>query len=371
VHVVIEAPLVDERPTGSAIHLVQLVRALRELRPEMRLTSVHSGIHRGDAHLASSDRINAGVAPVTVPVPTTLLRAVESWLQVPRRRWFTGPFDVYHQFHTDALPAAPSRKLLVTVHDTVQIRWPQAEGRLHRNARRVVRRASGVVTVSNFSREELVSAYGIDQKRVHVIHNGVDTNRFTPEVSANVRERVRRRLGLTRPYFLYLGGFTPRKNLPRLLEAYAASGTKSFLDLVIAGPAGMPLSPVASLAAELGIQREVRQLGYVDDRDIPILYASASALAYPSLYEGFGLPVLEAYASGVPVLTSNTTALPEVAGPYATLVDPTDVSQIAAGLTAVLDDSVDAREGRLAHARGFSWTEVARRLLDLYEAMVG
>ncbi|MFQ3661823.1 MAG: glycosyltransferase family 1 protein, partial [Chloroflexaceae bacterium] len=172
---------------------------------------------------------------------------------------------------------------------------------------------------------------------------------------------------LEAPYFLYIGTIQPRKNLTRLIEAFAHAGPDDAL-LVIAGRRGWLSEPIVRRVAELGLTNRVRFPGYVPDADLPALLSGALAFVFPSLYEGFGMPVLEAMACGAPVLTSTTSALPEVAGDAALLVDPCDTDAIAAALRRLAADAplrASLRARGLVRAADFTWERCARKTLDV------
>jgi glycosyltransferase involved in cell wall biosynthesis len=178
------------------------------------------------------------------------------------------------------------------------------------------------------------------------------------------------------PYILYVGSIEPRKNLPRLLVAYAHLRRRGSTRwrLVVAGPRKWKSGPVYDAVARLELAEHVHFAGFVPEADLPALYNGADLFAFPSLYEGFGLPVLEAMACGTPVVTANTSSLPEVAGAAALLVDPSDVEEIAGALRRVLEDPAlarDLRERGLARAAQFSWERTARATVAVYEKVLG
>jgi glycosyltransferase involved in cell wall biosynthesis len=187
-------------------------------------------------------------------------------------------------------------------------------------------------------------------------------------------DRVRRRYGLPERFALFLGAMEPRKNLLRLLDAWAniKPAIRHETWLVVAGADGWLNDGVRARVAALGLTDHVRFTGYVDSDDVAALYSLATVFAYPSLWEGFGLPVLEAMACGTPVLASDVSSLPEVAGDAAVLVSPTDVEAIADGLTRLLDDAAlraDLVARGLRRAAGFSWERCARETLAVYRAV--
>ena len=271
------------------------------------------------------------------------------------------------------LPARVAR--VVTVHDLV---WKHAGETMRPMSRwldsilmpEAVRLADRVITVSGHTAEDLLREMPSARGKVFPIPLG--TSFLAPAAS---RESLTS-LGLTEPYFLFVGTLEPRKNLTRLLEAFARlpDSLRNGAVLAIAGGKGWGGVDVATIAERFGIGDRVRVLGYVDDSQLATLYAHALFLAMPSLYEGFGLPLLEAMSHGTPVLTSNCASMPEVAGDAGMLVDPCDVDSVAHGLSELL--SHDARRNALAclakpHAASFSWDRAAEDTLRIFDDAIG
>jgi glycosyltransferase involved in cell wall biosynthesis len=270
-------------------------------------------------------------------------------------------------------PAGPDQKLVVTVHDVAFLVAPQLFPRQWRTMfrmglRAAVRRADAIITPSRNTAEDLITKTKVDPERVFVVPEGVSRGSTDSDP-----DQVLSRLKVHPPYLLFVGTLEPRKNLVRLIRAYrraAASGIPHAL--VLAGPLGWHHQ---QLHRELALRGpgDVLLTGALSEGDLDALYAHASAFVYPALYEGFGLPVLEAMSRGVPVITSNTSSIPEVAGDAAIGVDPESVRDIAAAIGEVLTDPALAEKlaalGR-ARAERFSWDEAARQTLQLYERVL-
>jgi len=237
---------------------------------------------------------------------------------------------------------------------------------------RAARDADAIIAISQHTKTEIISLLAVPPERVTVVHLGVDPI-FRPRTPEEVAA-VRRRLGLTRPYLLFVGTAEPRKNLPRLVEAMArcrAAGLKG-VDLVLAGKSAWGSDALRACVDRRGMAEVVRFPGYVAAEDLPALYSGAEALALPSLAEGFGMPLLEAMACGTPVVASRTTSIPEVAGDAGVLFDPEDVEDIVGALIRVVTDSelratLVARG--LARAAQFTWERTAKETLAVYEAV--
>ncbi len=235
-----------------------------------------------------------------------------------------------------------------------------------------IKRAAVVCTISNVSREEIVSAYKVPRDKVRVVHLGVNPSfRLQTEMQlASLRDKY----ALKRPYFLFVGAWEPRKNLPRLIEAFVLfrRDTGADYELILAGPKGSGEAEINRLLDDPEIAARVRYLGFLPEEDKPGIYAAADALTFPSLGEGFGLPIIEAFASGTPVLTSNVSCMPEVAGDAALFFNPEDVADIARTMKMVMQPALrqELREKGLSRAKMFTWDNLAGETEKLYvEAM--
>lgn len=283
--------------------------------------------------------------------------------------------DLFHATHYVIPPLARARAV-VTIHDIIHVLYPQflpnRAALIYARVmiRRALKRADRILTVSYNSKRDLVDYFGIPPARIDVVYNGV-ASRFRADVPRAERDRVAARYGLPRPYLLFLGGEKPHKNVRNVIRAFAEARRERALPhcLVLAGPMPRNRNRVEALISALELDGCVHRPGIVPEEDLPGLYAGADAFLYPTLYEGFGLPVIEAMACGVPVLTSSTSALQEVAGGYAYLVDPMDVSAIARGIVTLATDP--ARRAEFAElgrrrARDFSWDRAAEQTLKIY-----
>ncbi len=257
---------------------------------------------------------------------------------------------------------------VVTIHDCAFFDWP--DGFTPAFARwyqclvpRLARRAARILTVSSFSRDRICELFGVSPQKIVVAPNGVG-NHWRPASEQDVAD-VRARLGLAQPYVLYVGSIEPRKNLSRLLAAWEQLGAeKDGVALVLVGAQG-------HVFRDAGVERlpsDVRSIGFLPDGDLRCLFSGAEAFAFPSLYEGFGLPVLEAMACGAPVVCSRAAALREVAGDAAVLVDPLDIESIGDGLKKMLGDRElrqQLRERGFVRAAQFSWDATAQQVWDV------
>lgn len=264
---------------------------------------------------------------------------------------------------------------VVTVHDlnfevSPETIHPIRRAYLRRITRRSVHRARKVIAISQSTASDIVRLYGVPNEKIAVIPYGLDAI-FTPENARALEPMVRQRYPLPERFLLFVGTLEPRKNLPRLLEAYALARQHADLPpLVLAGAPGWQHERILTHARELGVKSHIVFAGYIPREHLPGVYAAASALLYPSLYEGFGLPPLEAMGCGTPVLVANTSAMPEVVGDGGILVDPRDPHQIAEGILRITQDRMlrqQIMEQGLERAKRFRWEEAARRTLEVLE----
>ncbi len=264
---------------------------------------------------------------------------------------------------------------VITIHDLSFLRHPQffrASNRLYLTwmTGLACRRAAAVIAVSHFTAREAVELLHLPAERVHVVHNGVDPM-FRPLPDEDV-ERFRQEQALPPRFILHLGTLEPRKNIITLVRAFARLRIPD-VHLVIAGGKGWFYDAIFAEVARLGIQTRVHFPGYVPTETLPFWYNAAHVVAYISHYEGFGLPVLEAMASGTPTLTGTTTSLPEVAGDGAHLVPPNDVAAVAEGLRYLIQDDAareTLRQRGLAQAARFSWQRAAQQTIDVYHQTI-
>jgi glycosyltransferase involved in cell wall biosynthesis len=270
-------------------------------------------------------------------------------------------------------PVSPDQRLVVTVHDLAFRRFPELFPHTWRwlyraGLRAAVKRADAILVPSQSTADDLLTTTSLEPSRIHVTP-------LAPSLVASDQDSAEtlERLGVARPYVLSVGTQEPRKNLERLVRAYRQVAPDVPHALVLAGAPGWRTEALEAELTRPGPGTIVRT-GSVSGGDLDVLYRGADIFAYPSLYEGFGLPVLEAMARGVPTLASNVSSLPQVAGDAALLVDPTDVSEIAEGLARLLTETGladDLRHRGLQRAATFTWAATARATLDVYRHLMG
>lgn len=284
--------------------------------------------------------------------------------------------DVFHCQYMG--PPFLTMPYVVTIHDILHETHPEFyKGLLRYFMCRCypfsARRAARVLTVSEYSRQEIIKHYRIPEHRLAVTYNAV-SGEFRPVTDPQRIQQVKRKYGIGSNYILFVGRLEPRKNIPNLIRAYHL--LKERLDsppkLVIAGMKDFMFEHLFETTARLKLVNDVVFTGRVDQEDLPVIYSAADLFVYPAYAEGFGIPPLEAMACGVPVITSNTTSLPEVVGNAAMMVPPEDITALSQAMAQVLKNpevQQDMRARGLRRVRLFSWTQTAARLLETYQAV--
>ena len=284
--------------------------------------------------------------------------------------------ELFHAPHYVLPPLTPCRSV-VTIHDCIHLRFPQyLPSRLaYAYARSslwvATHRSNRVLTVSEASKRDILRYFRIPEQKIDVIYNAID-ERLGETPSPEEIERVRERYQLNAPFVLYAGNIKPHKNLERLIEAFHTLRQDPDLGHVKLLIIGDEISKYATLRRAVHrykLHKYVRFFGFVSDTTLAVLYRLARVFVFPSLYEGFGFPPLEAMASGTPVITSNVSSLPEVVGDAALLIDPLDPNEIAQAMRRVLMDSDlrdDLRQRGLRRVKEFSWERSVRRVREIY-----
>jgi len=364
--------------TGVGNYTFNLLRELLALDSLNEYTLFFNSLRRPlPRHPAWTGRANVVVRHWRVPGPW--LHRAWQWFRFPPVELFAGRADIIHAPAAIVPPSRRGAAMVVNVHDCYFMLHPEhgdSLGGLYLRATlpRALRRCQAVICLSEFTRGEVLEFFEIEEGRTSVAHPGVDTSVFHPMRESERLEAVRVRLNLPRDFLLTVATLEPRKNLETLLRAMAR--LRDILSdppvLVCAGAEGFQSAALYRLMTDLRLSPNVAFTGYVPDEDMPVLYNMALALVMPSLYEGFGLPVLEAMACGTPVIASDIPALREAGGDVAQYAPPTDpVAMAEAMRDLVLSDSrrTAAYERGLARAAGFPWRETARKVLAVYERL--
>jgi glycosyltransferase involved in cell wall biosynthesis len=370
-HIAIDAHAVGTGLAGNESYITNLIEALAEVDTRNRYTLYVTKREAVERYRARWPHV---FVRLTVP-HTPLVRIPLTLVAELRRR----PVDVLHVQYT-APPLAPC-PVVATIHDLSFEHLPETFKRRSRfqlrfTVRRTARRAAQVITSSDYSRRDIVKTYGIPQERVSVTPLAASPC-FAPVTDAGEVKRVLARYGIEGDYILAVGSIQPRKNLVRLLAAYAhlrrtrAGGRLP--RLVLAGKRAWLYNETLRAVESYELHNFVTFTGYVSEADLPALYTGALCFVYPSYFEGFGLPPLEAMQCGTPVIAGERTSLPEVLGEAGILVDPFDEYALADAIARVIDDAglrATMRHEGLERAQLFDWRETARLTLAVYERAV-
>ena len=359
VHLVINATELGRQRGGNESYIAGVLAGLAALRPPLEVTLLTCNWGKALNLPYPFRQVNLG--PYR-RLPFLL------WQQTLALRRLKADWYLSHFFLPPLLPCRGA----VLVYDLSFRAYPEYFPRtvawyMTRLTGLAIRQAERILTISEFSRQELCRFYPVKQDRVYNLLGGVGSE-FRPLSDGSElagEQAILERYGLTRPYIFALGNIHPRKNLGRLLEAYATLKSRqcSLPTMVWGGLERWDSSELVTEARERGVNLP----GFIAQEDLPTLYRQAEMLIYPSLYEGFGLPPIEAMACGTPVITSNTTSLPEVVGTAALTVNPTSVEAIAAAIAQLLDDNSlreKLQQAGIKRAREFTWPRTSQRLLE-------
>lgn len=369
-HIAIDAHAVGSGLAGNETYIANLIEALAEIDTANRYTLYVTKREAVDRFRNRWPNFNTRL---TLP-HTPLVRIPVTLVAELRRR----PVDLLHVQYT-APPFAPC-PVIPTIHDLAFEHLPETFKRrswmqLRLTVRRTASRAAHIITVSDFSRRDIIDTYGIAPEQITVTPEAAP-GAFAPADESEI-ERVRARYKIEGDYILAVGSIQPRKNLARLLRAYSDLLRRRTHDklprLVLVGKRAWLYEETLRSVNRLGLTSNVTFTGYVPEGDLPPLYSGALCFVYPSYFEGFGLPPLEAMKCGAPVITGNRTSLPEVIGNAGLMVDPFDTAALAEAIRRMIDDAElrrTSRERGFKRARTFDWRETARLTLKAYERAV-
>lgn len=349
--------------TGTGVYCEELIRAYQE---KFKTDQV---IHT----YRLSRRIKGREFLLPVPANARQDTLLDPWTYFKGSR-----YDIFHGLNS-RLPLLANSQMVATVHDLFSIfgEFSEPSFRESQSAklRQMINRAHHIIAPSSFTRGQLVDRLGVAADKVTVVSEGV-RNLFLQKDSREKSQKfVATQLKIKNPYFLFVGSLEKRKNVAGLVRGYArfAALTTATPDLVLVGPPGFGYADIQSEIERSGVMHKIKLMGFVGESSLADLYRACEAFVYLSLEEGFGIPVIEAMACGVPVITSNTTSLPEVGGGYSWLVGPEEAEEIAATLLRVAGKTSEVvrkvREGQV-YAQKKTWTKVAEETRQVYEKVL-
>lgn len=372
-------PLISDRMTGIGWCEAGQTTAMARLHPENNYT--YNFFSRKDDHI-KLERLapfSENIKPNLVHFSGYLYRAMSTFVPVPYSMFFGKNADIIHFFNYIAPPKVHGRTV-ITVHDMVYKAFPETvRGRtkimLNTGLKQSMKRADIIVTDSEFSKTEIIKYFPQHENKIKVVPCGVDLQKFKPCENPERILKVKKSLEIEGDYFLYLGTIEPRKNLERLINAYHIfnQNVKNPPKLVLAGGKGWLYDSIFQRVTDLKLTEQVIFTKYVPSEDMNPLMCGALAFVFPSIYEGFGMPPLEAMACGVPVLSSDSASLPEVTGDCAVICDAYSEESIADGLQRLYSDE-NLRKNLsirgLDRAKNFTWDKSAEMLYNIYKELV-
>ncbi|RJR30282.1 glycosyltransferase family 1 protein [Candidatus Microgenomates bacterium] len=353
--------------TGTATYTQELVRVLCKFR-ELELYLFGSSLRRQEklVDFLASLPDTATIHSKLYSLPQSILTFLWNSLHVGSIENFIEKVDVFHT--SDWLEPKAKAPKVTTIHDLIVYKYPEflPEEIVVNQKRRlewVKKESAAIIADSQSTKEDIMHYLKIPAPKIHVIYLGVDKMFY--KRSVDEINQVRKKYRLPAQYFLSVGTREPRKNLEQVIKAYSLLNNKE-VSLAIAGNYGW--------GEDVALQKGIKLLGFVDQNDLPALYSGAEAFVYPSIYEGFGLPVLEALACGAPVVTSNRGSLGEIADKIAIEVDPENAASIASGMSEILSLSNMKRKllvkKGIAHSRKYTWEETARKTVNVYKSVI-
>lgn len=355
------SPVADGNWTGVGNYIINLISNISKIDKENKYYLCYRFSHiKNKARILKIDQDNFSTKII----------------QEPLNLIFQLKLDIFHGL-ADRLPWAYRAKNIVTIHDigAAVLKDDYASKRfkdmmIKRYDKMLNKKqADMVITVSEFTKKEILKHFSYPEGKIRVIYHGVKKI-FRPQNETGVNS-AKEKYGINNDYFIYVGALNLRKNILRLLEAFKIFSQKNkTVDLVLAGNLSYGHEEISERIIKLKLDGRVKMIGYLKNEELASLYGGAKALVFPSLYEGFGLPAVEAMACGTPVLASNTASMPEIAGNAACLVDPEDVSDIAKNLSVLAEDEnlrKILREKGLERAKIFSWEKAAQETIKIYQ----
>ena len=379
-------PVCAPQPTGIGMVEIELCKRMIKKYPENDyLFTCFSLRHNGEKRERIRSRAEGKAKIKIFPLLSSgLYKMIGSVLPLPYRMFFGGRSEITHFFNF-VIPFGVRGKRVCTIHDLAFKRYPETVNLktrkyLEYSIKKTIKRADKIVVVSKFTADELTELYGVPSEKIAVIYNGVDFDLYNGNIDREAADAVLEKRELERgKYFFYLGTIEPRKNIYRMVGAYAkcamrlkAEG-KEVPKLVLGGKLGWYYDEILERIKKENIEDNIRLLGYVDENEKPSLYSGALAFTFPSLYEGFGLPIAEAMACGTPVLTSNSTSLAEIAGDSAILCDAMSEEDMAEGMYRLATEPelrAELSAKGPMRAREFDWDASAEKLYKLYGEVI-
>lgn len=369
--------LLEENKTGIGWTVERLISHIELQKNNQYQLNYFAFIHQKRKHDLMQGYVSKGYTLKSCGwFPLGVYRRLWNHLPIPYSLFMGGDADVT-QFFNYVVPPGVKGKSAVYIYDMVYKACPETMEEITRkymeeNVEKSCQRADAIITISEFSKREIIKYLGIPKEKIWVVPCGVDLDRFHPDYATEDIRAVKKRYNIGGDYFLYLGTLEPRKNIPAILLAYRRlkeERNDPIPDLVLAGKKGWGYDQIFSLVQKYGLEQNVVFTGYVSEEDKPLLLSGAICFLFPSLYEGFGIPPLEAMACGTPAIVSDQASLPEVVGEGALIVGTEETDRMAAGMEKLWSDQEfrqDMSKKAWERAKGYSWDRAAETLQRVY-----
>ncbi len=346
--VIFDVGIIGRKKFGIAYAVLEQMKALKAL--DVQVVNLAVGWRGLNEHVELMQE--NGFAVIKIKIPLKMARLL-NFLRIPFERFFLGKFDVFYQIGVHANRVIPARKYFLAVHDMVS-KYYEEEEQLPYYTAKLFKKVKSLITVSEFSKKEITKYYDVLPKKIKVIANGCNFKRFNQKVLQKETVTLRKELKLPSKYFFMYGGSSPRKNI-KLIEASASL---------------LPLPVVIAGNSTMKKKKNIISLGYLEEKKLELILKNSVALLFPSLYEGFGLPVLEALACGVSVLCAASSSLPEVSGGNALFFDPYDKKDFLVKVRMLLKNKGQREKNiknGLAWVKNFSWQNSAEKLKKVFK----
>jgi len=381
----IDATALPSRPVGAGNYIIQLIRAIAGstmINEPLLDSSQPNGlefvifVQRSRLELLNVEE-TPNLHLIVLPDISPSMRLLWEQISFPKLA-INQHLDLLHSLHY-TMPLAYPGRTVVTFHDMTFFLFPHHHTLPKRYFFRFFIRASSrqavaLIADSESTRQDAIRLVGVSPGKIFTVQLGV-TQEFRPMRDNTILQQARQKYHLPEHYLLYVGMIEPRKNLPTLLQAYAAVADQMpDHRLVVVGPKGWMVENILQQAGQLNISDKVYFTGYVEQVDLPLIYNMADVFIYPSVYEGFGLPVLEAMACGTPVITSNVSSMPEIIGDAGVLVTPNDSQALARSLLELINDPMERQRlsiRGLERAAAFTWKRTAEKTIAVYRHILG
>lgn len=374
--------LFEQQKTGIGWNAKKLIDCLIQ-RPELECT-LNCFLMKDKARtekILRKYRDSGCIINQSLWMPARIYYHLERIVPFPYR-WIFGKKAEVTQFFNYTIPAGTAGKKLTIIHDVAFLAHPETVTKrtyrwLSRNIRSYCSRAEEILTVSEFSRQEIHRYLGIPLEKIQVVYNGVDTEQYHPDYSEEQIRASMAKYHVNGHYILYMGTLEPRKNIETLIKAYGIlkeTYAENIPKLVLAGKKGWLYDSIFQMVQDLGLEKQVIFTGYVEAEDAAPLFCGAEMFVFPSLYEGFGIPPLEAMACGTPVITSDCSSLPEVVGSAGLMVPPMDAAALADKMELLITDHklrARLKQAGIERAKQFTWEASAEKLVQIYKKVGG